>query len=142
MEFPPVSAKHGDIDEVRWAPRVNPSLIRRLYETDARGIVDAELIENVGFALLARCESILLTTNAHERGRVTCPRCRRMIVRSSGVTVKDMLVTCTSCAWSVRWGDYLKTYQDKHLHGGGAVSLFEAFITQFQRAHLPREKGY
>lgn len=36
----------GGLDEVVWAPRVNPSLIRRLYETDAQGIVDDDLINN------------------------------------------------------------------------------------------------
>lgn len=128
------------LDEVRWAPRVNPSLIRRLYETDARGIVDDELINKVGFALYARCQSILEVTEAHERRRVKCPRCGQIVVRPGGPSEKDVLVACTSCTWSVRWGDFLKTYQDKRLHGGGAVALFEAFIRQFEHAHSPREK--
>ena len=67
-----------DLAEVRWAPRVNPSAIRRLYETDARGIVDAEQIDAVGYALYARCRSILRATEA-QLGRVTCPRCEHVI---------------------------------------------------------------
>jgi hypothetical protein len=55
----PVRSNRGGLDEVRWAPRVNPSLIRRLYEADARGIVDDELFDDVGSALHARCQSIL-----------------------------------------------------------------------------------
>jgi predicted RNA-binding Zn-ribbon protein involved in translation (DUF1610 family) len=136
-----VASHQSELDEVRWAPRVNPSLIRRLYLTDARGILDEELIDEVGFALYARCRSILRVTDAHERGRVTCPRCGHVIVRSGRSVVEDALVACGSCSWRVRWLDYLKTYQDKHLHGGGAVALFEAFIKQFEHArYLPREK--
>jgi hypothetical protein len=44
------SARHGrdGLAEVRWASRVNPRTIRRLDDTDARGIVDEELIDAVG----------------------------------------------------------------------------------------------
>src|SRR5438874_8370391 len=134
------NTERTDLAEVRWAPRVNPHKIRRLYETDARGIVDDELIDNVGFALYARCQSILEATEAHEGGRVKCPRCRNVIALPRRPEIKDFVVTCGSCTWSVRWGDYLKTYQDKHLHGGGAVPLFEAFIKQFDSAGSPRGK--
>ncbi len=134
------SSNQNDLKKVRWASRVNPSIIRRLYETDARSIVDDELIDKVGFALDARCESILRATEAHERGRVTCPRCEQIIMRPAGSVTKDVLLTCVSCNWSVQWNDYLKTYQDKHLHGGGAIAIFEAFIKEFRRAHLLHEK--
>jgi hypothetical protein len=66
--------------EVRWASRVNPSMIRRLYETDARGVVDEELSDEVGFALYARCQSILRVTAA-QQGKVTCPRCEAIVER-------------------------------------------------------------
>jgi hypothetical protein len=57
-----------------WAPRLPQRLVARLYETDARGILDEELIDEVGYGLLARVESILTATEA-SRGRVRCPRC-------------------------------------------------------------------
>ncbi|HEY3341750.1 MAG TPA: hypothetical protein VGK81_07020, partial [Anaerolineae bacterium] len=57
-----------------WAPRVKQNLIRRLYETDARGIYDEELIDEVGYALLARCEAFIAAVEA-SRGKVTCPAC-------------------------------------------------------------------
>lgn len=128
------------LGEIRWASRVNPSLIRRLYEFDGRGIVDDDLIDKVGFALYGRCQSILEVTEAHERRRVKCPRCRQIVVRPGGLLEKDAVVACGSCTWSVRWGDYLKTYQDKRLHGGGAVALFEAFVRDFENARVPSQK--
>jgi predicted RNA-binding Zn-ribbon protein involved in translation (DUF1610 family) len=127
-------------DQIRWAPRVNPSLIRRLYESDARGIVDDDLIDKVGFALYARCQSILEVTEGHERRRVKCPRCGQIVVRPGGPSEKGAVVSCESCAWSVRWGDYLKTHQDKRLHGGGALALFEAFVREFENARVPSQK--
>ncbi|MEX2225792.1 MAG: hypothetical protein WEB52_05000 [Dehalococcoidia bacterium] len=37
-------------DEIKWARRVRPETIRRLYTLDAKGIVDDELIDEVGYA--------------------------------------------------------------------------------------------
>lgn len=73
----------GHTDAVRWAPRVNPSLIRRLYESDARGLLDDDLLSKVGFALWARCQSVLEAYQAHEDGRMVCPGCGGLIVHQS-----------------------------------------------------------
>ena len=44
---------------VRWAHPVRPDQVRRLHETDARGVADEELTDNSGCALCLRCRSIL-----------------------------------------------------------------------------------
>jgi hypothetical protein len=144
-----------DLAAIRWAPRVNPNAIRRLYETDARGIVDEQQIDDVGYALYARCRSILRATEAH-KGRVTCPRCEHVIERSTRAPTpaqdsgadsravaharREEIVRCERCGWRVRWREFFKTYQDKHLVGGGAVEFHEEFVAQFERARGPREK--
>jgi hypothetical protein len=48
------------VEAVRWAPRVPRATIRRLYEGDACGLVDEELVDDVAFAFYAR---------VHERWR-------------------------------------------------------------------------
>jgi hypothetical protein len=45
--------------ELDWAPRVAPEQVRLLYEKDARGFVDDELLDDVGYRLAARCTDIL-----------------------------------------------------------------------------------
>ncbi len=134
-----LSGDREAVADAHWAPRVNPHLIRRLYESDARGIVDEELIDKVGYALDARCRSILRATEAHG-GRVTCPRCEAPIVRPSPHWRPADLVACARCSWRVLWRDYFRTYQDKHLHGGAATPFFAAFIDEFDRAETPRAK--
>ena len=41
-------------DRPRWAPRVQAAMIRRLYEQNAAGIYDDQLVDEVGYAFLAR----------------------------------------------------------------------------------------
>ena len=55
---------------IQWSPRVGPQKILRLYQTDAQGIVDEDLIDEVGHGLLARCESIRIVSDAY-KGRIT-----------------------------------------------------------------------
>ena len=64
----------NDRADIYWAPRVRLHKVRALYLSNARGIYDDELIDDVGIALLLRCESILEFTEALE-GRVKCKRC-------------------------------------------------------------------
>ena len=120
-----------------WAPRVRPHTIRRLYENEARGILDEELVDEVGYALYMRCRSILRFTAAC-RGRVTCPGCERAVERR-GRDRKEPL-RCAGCGWETSWGAYLDTAKGKHLNGGGAVDLFEEFAAKFGRARGAREK--
>lgn len=42
----------------QWAPRVPQALIRRFSASDARGFYDDVLIDEVGYALLSRCQSV------------------------------------------------------------------------------------
>jgi hypothetical protein len=61
--------RHKGIVLPTWAPRVKPYLIRRLYESDDQGVLDTDLLDEVGWALYARCESFI---QAGKPGRVTC----------------------------------------------------------------------
>lgn len=139
---PAVGVGEGDgSEEVRWAPRVAQHKIRRLYETDARGIVDEEQIDEVGYGLEARCRSILTIAEA-QAGRVHCPRCARagqesLVPRAGGL---DEPLRCATCGWRTTWRAYHKTYQGKQLNPGGATEGFRAYVRSFALAHSPREK--
>ena len=47
--------ERGDREKIRWAPRLAPRLLERLYASDARGFRDEELCDDVGTRLLERC---------------------------------------------------------------------------------------
>ena len=120
----------------QWHPRVPQHMIRRLYENDARGILDEDLVEEVAFALFHRCQSILMATEAHE-GRATCPRCGGMIPHTWH---KEEALVCPGCGWMTTWGAYFKTYQGKQLHGGGAVFAFRGYVETYPLAQSARER--
>lgn len=122
----------ADDNKVHWAPKTPRAKIRRLYETDAQGIIDEEQIDCVGWALWQRCESILIVTAAHY-GRVRCPSCATLIERPSPWTDGEMVV-CATCGWQMAWAAYHQTYRGKQLFGANAVGVFEAFYRDFPEA--------
>jgi hypothetical protein len=128
--------------DVKWSPRVPKAMIRRLYESEAAGLLDGELLDDVGIRLLLRCRDILAVHEARH-GRVKCPRCERQgketTVRRTS-RARDELLRCPACSWQITWADYLRTFQHKQLSLGGAGSAFRAFVRQYPRARSARRK--
>ena len=123
-------------DRPTWASRVPREKIARLYATDAQGIVDEELIEDVGIGLFARIESIFKAREA-SAGRARCPLCDRQIDHDG---MKDTILRCESCNWELTWGEYHKAKQGKHLAASGLTVFLQEFLQKYQTARSPKEK--
>ncbi|MDP9309722.1 MAG: hypothetical protein M3R24_02290 [Chloroflexota bacterium] len=123
---------------IQWASKVPQWKLRRLYETDARGIVDEEQIAAVGWALWQRCDSILTVTAAHY-GQVGCPACDTIIERHSRGFTAEM-IACPMCGWTTPWADYHRTYRGKQLFGANAVDVFKQYHQAFPQAQTPQAK--
>jgi hypothetical protein len=121
----------GTGGRIQWAPKVRQFKIRQLYENDAQGLVDEELIDEVGYALYARCEAVWMVTERR------CPECREKCHMSEG---KSPILTCPGCGWSTSWEAYKRSYKGKRIHGGRAYEFFLTYIDEFRRAGGPRQK--
>jgi len=120
----------------QWAPRVPKWKIRQLYETDAQGRVDEELLDEVGYALFARCQSFIAAQEAIQ-GRAICPRCQAVIVHEGQ---SDELLRC-ACGWQLSWDAYFRTIQHKQLSGAEpVVRQFRDFCARFPSAESASDK--
>jgi hypothetical protein len=126
----------SEANGLRCARRVQPELVRRLYASDARGIQDEELVNEVGYAMYARCESIRIATEAH-MGRAACPRCSSVILRA-GLSKEELLVC--ECGWQIVWSEYHRSYQRKQLVGGKAFPMFVQFLQLWPEQRTYRDK--
>jgi hypothetical protein len=128
-------------DRIRWAPRLSKERLHRLYRSDAAGMLDEELLEDVGYILLDRCQSILEVAEA-KKGRVRCPTCHEVgretvFERERG---RQAMVICPVCGWQTTWLEYIKSYKRHQLNLGGAGPAFEAYVGDFPAARSPQEK--
>jgi ribosomal protein L37AE/L43A len=122
-----------------WAPRVPQHKIRQLYLDDAQAIYDDALIADVGYGLLARCESFLAANEA-ARGRAICPACSALVPHTGE---KSEVMRCAQCGWELTWGEYFATFQHRQLSGAEPVlELFGDFVQRFPKAKRPQERVF
>ncbi len=127
------------VEAIRWAPRVPRATIQRLYDSDARGIVDEALIDEVAFAFYARCKSILTATEAF-RGRAACPSCSRVIPHDHR---PDYVLRCEACSWEASWIEYRRSFQRKQLITQASAANdgpFGEYVRRLPAARGPRQK--
>jgi hypothetical protein len=123
----------SDAERIRWAKRLRPALLARLYDSDARGLRDRELCEEVGSILQDRCETFRLVA-AHE---VECPVCRTVFpVSRRGTTVCPH----ASCAWQADFAGYQKSIRNHYAAPGRAIDAYETFRRGWPRARTYSEK--
>jgi hypothetical protein len=135
----------SDRSEIEWSPRVSLAKIRALYVSEARGTCDDELIEEVGFGLLARCRSIIEYTAACEEGKVPCKRCERegkTTIIQRNLHKPSMLLQCPVCGWQVRWRVYKAESEnaDGQLRAGHAGAAFARYLAVYPRCQTRQEK--
>jgi hypothetical protein len=123
-----------------WAPRVPPAKIKRLYELDARGILDDDLLLDVGYRLYSRCKSILTISRIWRDKQLPCPRCEAIVLIDADRTEIDFVLNCTMCGWTLPWKSYWATFRHQELGGGGAIPLFEAYIRVWEHARTPQAR--
>jgi hypothetical protein len=122
-------------NRVRWAPRVPMEWLQRLYESDAKGIVDDELIDKVGERLYERCRDCVLVVDSIH-GKWTCPECREPCTRTGERDVG--LIECSSCGWTCDAKAFRLSWRHKELLVD--TTFVVQFIDQWQRARTHREK--
>jgi len=131
--------------EIEWAPRVPKNKIRRLYMSDARGLLDENLLEEVGSMLFQRCQSILNVADA-QKGIVHCPRCERQGLTSlierqqTRSDPRDQELACPRCSWQTTWGEYHLSFKRHQLNPGGATASFSAYLQDYATAQTPQAK--
>ena len=97
----------------RWAKKVSPEKIKRLYEQDAQSIYDEELVDDVGISLFARVDSMLMVTSSN-LGIAICIECRTEIPHNYQ---RGFLLECSKCGWSISFGEFNDSYKGQTLHG-------------------------
>lgn len=126
------------VNEVSWAPRATQRSIKRLYENEASGLLDAEIVDDVGLTLLLRCESILQVDRAVRCGIISCPRCQHGKQTEFRRGEDDL--QCPECGWAATWKDYWRTFKGQQLNAGGAGAFFREYTETYPRARSPKEK--
>lgn len=121
--------------KVKWPPKLQPRLLAKLYASSASGMLDEDLLEEVGIALWLRCEAIVMI--AH--GELCCPVCRARLRFPPDAAENDML-TCKTCGFTLTRAAYHASYRHRDLWQGKAGGYFEAYYRDYPTLRTPGER--
>ncbi len=129
-------------EKFHWAKRVSRRDIQHLYESDARGMLDEELLDQVHYAIHARVCDMLEVRTTIQTGRVTCRNCGAPVQQpfSLGPRNRDNILQCGQCGWKVTCGEYYSSYSGGSMLPGSAYDLFEDYMARFTKAKTSQEK--
>ena len=114
---------------IKWAARVSRDKIKKLYESDANHMLDYDLLQDVGYAFIARAESILAANRMFELHILACPSCGKDIHEN-----RDSLTYTCDCGWEINEKDLKSTYQGEQLIGHALIEYADKFIADWNKA--------
>jgi hypothetical protein len=120
----------------KWEHRASKNRIEHLYKSVGDGFLDEELINDAGFPLFVRCQSILKFCDS-VKGHPHCPVCD---VHIQVMWKKDEILRCPECDRTCPWKEYQKTYKYKHLFVGGLEPYVREFVEKFEVTHSLSEQ--
>jgi hypothetical protein len=106
----------------------------RLYEANATGVVDDELLDDVGWRLWERLSDVIRVTT----GRVRCPACRTDFEARAAGQAPDEPVECPGCDWSVTPRAWHESWEHRSLNG--RCPEFDRFVAAWPTATGTRDR--
>ena len=119
------------MEKLRWAPKLSPDRLARLYRQFMAGQADEARADDVGWALYLRCEDILRVS----AGKCRCPRCGAEFAVAQGENA------CPgSCGFVISSAQYHDSWRHTDLWCGNARTCFERFFAAYPHARVLEEK--
>lgn len=115
--------------------RVSRHKIRRLYKSDARGLVDEDLINQVAYEFYARCRALLA---AVQQAEAKPAQRRREVVERPAEW--EGFVKQARYPWEITWRVELEPGRYETGKGEDRTAALKHFVAELPRARLPREK--
>ncbi|MEE4195936.1 MAG: hypothetical protein V2J07_12120 [Anaerolineae bacterium] len=124
------------LEPIRWAARLQPALLKRLYDTDAQGIHDEELCDDVAYRLWLRCQTIVMVAC----GEVFCPRCGTPFTVNADTPETVTICPKEGCGWQTTRHAYHQSWRKLRIWGHNAITFFEEYYEQYDPKLAYKEK--
>ena len=132
--------------DFKWAKRLSLNKLRRLYESQAEGLLDAELLEDAAVTLYLRCKDIVAVESARN-GKVRCPFCYGGkldevyidVSRDENGKLLDA-IRCHKCTREFSYAEYRQCYKREQLNMGGAGAAFTRYIKEYEMPAPPERR--
>lgn len=113
-------------NKFKWTKKASRGDLLRLYQSDAKGLLDEELLDEVGFTFYARCKQAKEVRELMEKGRILCLQCGE-ILQAQSYTAP---MKC-QCGYTYTYREYRRSCNAVNMPGGRATPVFEDYMKKW-----------
>ena len=120
-------------NKFKWCRKVSRNDLLRLYQSEATGLLNEELLDDIGYTFYTRCKQAKEARQYMEKGQIICHHCDAVIgghapLTGSVVAIanNDALIYC-ECGYVYTYREYRRSCNTANMPGGRATPIFERF---------------
>jgi len=123
-------------NKFKWCKKVSRRDLYRLYKGEAKGLLDEDLLEDIGLTFYTRCKQAKETRACMDKGQIICHHCRCILTAgrvspTGSVLVSDSSIINCECGYSYTYREYRRSCNAVNMPGGRAYPIFEHFIQKW-----------
>lgn len=129
----------GKLNQFKWCKKVSRSDLLRLYQGEAKGLLDEELLDDVGVTFYLRCKQAQEVRDYMDKGQIVCHHCGAVLTGgrvspSGSVLMKNAdnykPINC-DCGYSYTYREYRRSCNSSNMPGGRASPVFDSFVRKW-----------
>ena len=114
-------------NKFKWCKKVSRNDILRLYQSDARGLLDEVLLNDIGFTFYTRCIQAKEAYECMDKGEIICHHCRATLLAGQANTP----IHC-QCGYAYTYREYRRSCNAANMPAGAATPIFHGFIPKWE----------
>jgi hypothetical protein len=122
-------------NKYKWAEKVSRNKLIKLYQDEAKGLLDEDLLDDIGYTFYTRCKQARDTREHLEEGEIICHFCGA-VHKAADYTA---LIACP-CGNYYTYREYRRSCNSNNVPGGRATEIFKAFMDKWLRCKSVSEK--
>jgi hypothetical protein len=129
------SIEPAKFNKCKWSEKVARGKLIKLYQSDAKGLADGDLLEDVGYTFYVRCKQARDTREHLDKGEIICHHCGAANKAASYAG----LIACP-CGYYYTYREYRRSCNANSMPGGRATEIFNAFADKWPLCKDEKEK--
>lgn len=138
------------LNQFKWCKKVSRNDIYRLYRGEARGMLDEELLEDIGLTFYFRCKQAKEVRESLEKGQMICHHCGA-ILSGGRVSAKGSILTknfdnykpiSCNCGYLYTYREYRRNCNSENMPGGRATPIFQHYLQKWSTCRDAKDKMF
>jgi len=124
------------LNKFNWHKKVSRNDLLKLYQGESKGMIDTDLLDDIGLTFYMRCKQAKEVRESMEKGLIVCHHCgavlkgKRVSPSGSALIKNDdngKLINC-ECGYSYTYREYRRNCNSVNMPGGRATPVFDDFL--------------